>query len=83
MGNQLDILAKGPSSILLKYQGYEINGFIFYTKKQDGKSTYQNSCVHFDAHDENGDVLWFHREDMRARLWSVEGSSFSLPLGLA
>jgi hypothetical protein len=41
---------------LLKYQGYEINGFIFYTKKQDGRNTYQNSGVCFDAHDENGNV---------------------------
>ena len=41
LGNQLDVLAKGPSSTYLKYQGYEINGFTFYTKKQDGKSTYQ------------------------------------------
>ena len=56
LGNQLDILAKGPLSTLLKYQGYEINGFTFYTKKQDGKSTYQNSGVCFDAHDENGNV---------------------------
>jgi hypothetical protein len=39
LGNQLDILAKGPSSTLLKYQGYEINGFTFYTKKkQDGRA---------------------------------------------
>ena len=52
LGNQLDALAKGPSSTYLKYQGYEINGFIFYTKKQDGKSTYQNCGVRFDAHDE-------------------------------
>ena len=56
MGNQLDALAKGPSSTYLKYQGYEINGFTFYTKKQDGKSTYQNCGVCFDAHDENGNV---------------------------
>ena len=56
LGNQLDILAKGPSSTLLKYHGYEINGFTFYTKKQDGKSTYQNSGVHFDAHDENANM---------------------------
>ena len=56
LGNQLVILAKGPSSILLKYQGYEIIGFTFYIKKQDGKSTYQNSGVRFDAHDENSNV---------------------------
>ena len=28
MGNQLDALAKRPSSTYLKYQEYEINGFI-------------------------------------------------------
>ena len=33
LGNQLDALAKGPSSAYLMYQGYEINGFTFYTKK--------------------------------------------------
>ena len=33
LGNQLDALAKGPWSAYLKYQGYEINGFTFYTKK--------------------------------------------------
>ena len=56
LGNQPNILAKGPSSTFLKYQGYEIDGFIFYTKKQDEKTTYQNSGVHFDAHDENSNV---------------------------
>ena len=56
LGNQLNALAKGPSSTYLKYQGYEINGFTFYTKKQDGKSTYQNCGVRFDAHDENGNM---------------------------
>nr|GFB39836.1 hypothetical protein [Tanacetum cinerariifolium] len=30
---------------VLKYQGYDINGYTFYTKKQDDKSTIQNSGV--------------------------------------
>ena len=38
LGNQLDALTKGPSSTYLKYQGYEINGFTFYIKKQDGRA---------------------------------------------
>ena len=33
LGNQLDALAKGHSSTYLKYQGYKINGFTFYTEK--------------------------------------------------
>jgi hypothetical protein len=27
------------------YQGYDMNGFTWYTKKQDGKSIVQNSGV--------------------------------------
>nr|GFB64315.1 hypothetical protein [Tanacetum cinerariifolium] len=30
---------------VLQYQGYDINGYTFYTKKQDDKSTFQNSGV--------------------------------------
>jgi hypothetical protein len=55
-GCQLDLLAPGPSTTVMMYQGYDINGFTFYTKKQDGKSTNQNSAVRFDAHDEYGTV---------------------------
>ena len=29
---------------------------LHFIKKQDGKSTYQNSGVRFDAHDENDNV---------------------------
>ena len=68
LGNQLDALANGRSSTYLKYQGYEINGFTFYTTKQDGKSTYQNCGVRFD---------------MGASLRSIEGNSFLLLVGLA
>jgi hypothetical protein len=39
------------------YQGFDINGFTFFTKKQDEKSANQNSGVHFDAHDEDGNVV--------------------------
>jgi hypothetical protein len=37
------------------YQGYDINGYMFYTKQQDNKSTYQNSVVHVDAYDVMGE----------------------------
>jgi hypothetical protein len=33
------------------YQGYDINGYMFYTEQQDKKSTYQNSGVYVDAYD--------------------------------
>ncbi|XP_031116564.1 uncharacterized protein LOC116020223 [Ipomoea triloba] len=38
-------LAHGPSMQVVCYNGYDINGFSFYTKAQDEKSTMQNSGV--------------------------------------
>jgi hypothetical protein len=46
---QLQWLARGPSIIIMQYQGYEINGYTFYTRAQDEKSTNQNSGVRIDA----------------------------------
>ena len=46
---QLQWLARGPSITVMQYQGYEINGYMFYTRAQDEKSTNQNSGVHIDA----------------------------------
>src|SRR4051812_6743048 len=42
---QLYLLAKTPSSTVLTFQGYEINGNTFYTIAQDKKSSNQNSGV--------------------------------------
>jgi len=44
MGNsaireQLAWLAKGPSSTIVKFQGYEIIDYTFYMRAQDQKST--------------------------------------------
>ena len=46
---ELDLLAMGPSSNVLIFQGYDINAYTFYTKKQDDKSANQNSGVRIDA----------------------------------
>ena len=50
---ELDLLAIGPSSTVLNFQGYDINAYTFYTRKQDEKSTNQNSGVRIDAYDSN------------------------------
>ncbi|XP_076924735.1 uncharacterized protein LOC143587292 [Bidens hawaiensis] len=48
---QLDVdtivktLGHGPENRVKSYQGYKINGYTFYTKDQDEKSTMQNSGV--------------------------------------
>ena len=52
---QLAWLARGPSLTILTFQGYEINGNTFYTIAQDKKSSNQNSSVHIDAIDNNGE----------------------------
>jgi hypothetical protein len=42
-------LARGPIFTVVTYQGYDINGYTFYTEQHDNKSTYQNSGVCVDA----------------------------------
>ena len=59
MGNdeiheQLAWLARSPANSILTHQGYKINGYTFYTRAQDNKSTNQNSGVRIDAIDSNG-----------------------------
>ena len=49
IAEQLQWLARGPSMTIMQYQGYEINGYTFYTRAQDKKSTNQNSGVCIDA----------------------------------
>ena len=46
-------LSQLPSSNIMTFKGYEINGNTFYTNTQDKKSTNQNSGVRFDAPDTN------------------------------
>jgi hypothetical protein len=49
--NELDLLAMGPSLTVLMYKGYDINAYTFYMRKQDAKSTNQNSGVKIKAYD--------------------------------
>ncbi|GJY53589.1 uncharacterized protein Tco_0445253 [Tanacetum coccineum] len=44
MDKTVERLGFGPRCVT-KYQGYDINGYTFYTKQQDEKSTLQNSGV--------------------------------------
>jgi hypothetical protein len=38
----------------MTFKGYEINGNTYYTMAQDKRSTNQNSGIHIDAIDPNG-----------------------------
>jgi hypothetical protein len=43
----------GPSNTIVKFQDYDINGYTFYTRDQDQKTTHQNSGVRIDIMDDN------------------------------
>ena len=76
---QLYLLARTPSSTILTFQVYEINGNTFYTADQDKKSTNQNSGVRFDASNNNGkkDTYYGYIE----QIWELDyGPSFKVPL---
>jgi len=45
-------LAAGPSSQVTSWQGYDINGYLFYTATKDKKTVSQNSGVRIEALDE-------------------------------
>jgi hypothetical protein len=79
VGYELSMLAKKPSSTILTFQGYEINGNTFYTVAQDKKSTNQNSGVRFDAANNNGtkDAYYGYIEE----IWELDyGPSFKVHL---
>ena len=48
------MLSREQSWHILTFKGYEINGNIFYMIAQDKRSNNQNSGVHIDAIDPNG-----------------------------
>jgi hypothetical protein len=61
------------------YQWDDINGYTFYTKQQDKKSTYQNSDVRVDAYD----VTSQHKNmyyDQIQEIWDLDFHSFKIPL---
>jgi hypothetical protein len=45
-------IAAGPSSQVTSWQGYDINGYLFYTAAKDKKTVSQNSGVRIEVLDE-------------------------------
>ena len=79
VGDQLYLLARSPSSTVLTFQGYEINGNTFYTIEQDKKSTNQNSGVRFDATGYNGQKETYY--GYIEEIWELDyGPNFKVPL---
>ncbi|XP_022680679.1 uncharacterized protein LOC101759230, partial [Setaria italica] len=85
MGNseihpQLAWLARGPATTIVKFQGYEINGYTFYTRAQDQKSTNQNSGVRIDAMDRNNSKESYY--GFIQEIWELEYGPLYIPLFL-
>ena len=60
------------------YQGYEINGYIFYTRAQDNKSTNQNSGVRIDATDSSGQTNSYF--GYIEEIWELDYGPLKIPL---
>ncbi|XP_066165097.1 uncharacterized protein [Oryza sativa Japonica Group] len=71
-------IGKGPSGSIATFQGYEINGYTFYTRAQDMKSTNQNSAVRVDAMGHDGTTATYYSaiED----IWELDYGPLKVPL---
>ena len=71
-------MARGPSWDVDTWQGYDINGYTFYTVTQDEKSTVQNSGVRIDAYqDQAGSSTYYGRIE---QIWELNYLNFKVPL---
>ena len=78
VSDEMYSLARGPSSTVLTYKGYEINGNTFYAITQDQKSTNQNSGVRFDAATKRGNDTYY---GYIVGIWELDyGHDFKIPL---
>ncbi|KAL3628010.1 hypothetical protein CASFOL_028112 [Castilleja foliolosa] len=81
-------LANGPNFDVLFWQGYDINGYSFYTKDRDDKSTVQNSGVtvesesmHFSSSkDKNPLRATSSHYGIIEEIWEVDYLKFKIPV---
>nr|CAD40382.3 OSJNBa0004L19.3 [Oryza sativa Japonica Group]CAE02164.2 OSJNBa0087H01.13 [Oryza sativa Japonica Group] len=74
----VQLLGMGPSWTVDTWQGYDINGYTFYTVKEDDKSTVQNSGVRIDAfQDQVGSNTYYARIE---EIWELKYVKFKVPL---
>ena len=69
----------GPNDSVVMYQGYDINAYTFYTRKQDKKSANQNSGVWIDAcYEQNKQMDTYY--GIIEEIWVLEYGEFKVPL---
>jgi hypothetical protein len=61
------------------YQGYDINGYMFYIEQQDKKNTHQNSGVCVDAYDATGQDKNMYYGQIQ-EIWELDFHGFKIPL---
>jgi len=76
--NKLRQLAVGPFFTVTTYQGYDINGYTFYTIDQDKKSVYQNCVVRVDAFNNNMQKTTYYGQI--EEIWELLYPGFKMPL---
>src|SRR5438105_3429962 len=57
----LKMLARGLATLVTLWQGYDINGWMFYTKQKDMKSKSQNSGIYTESLDSAGNKNIYYR----------------------
>jgi hypothetical protein len=72
-------LTRDPIFTVVTYQGYDINGYMFYTEHQDKKSTYQNSGVRVDTYDVMGEDKSMYYGQIQ-EIWGLDFHGFKIPL---
>nr|GEV57892.1 hypothetical protein [Tanacetum cinerariifolium] len=70
-------LGEGPRLLVKTYQGYEINGYTFYTKTKDEKSTVQNSGVTMIA---STGITKKSYYGVIQEIWELDYYTFKIPL---
>lgn len=81
-------LAYGPNNEVKSFEGYDINGYCFYTQRQDTKSTMQNSGVTLVASatefDRARDSTPIHTQmsyyGIIEDIWELHYRTFTIPL---
>jgi hypothetical protein len=73
--DDLYLLSQSPSSNIMTFKGYEINGNMFYMITQDKKSTNQNSGVRYDATNFQ-DTYYGYIEE----IWELDYGPLKVPL---
>ena len=75
VSNHLAALAMRPNLTVSTYQGYDINGYTFYTRHQNEKSSYQNSGVRVENYDGDSMTPYYGQIE---EIWELEYGAFQI-----